>query len=231
MSNHFFIETEKLKQSILSLCTLVEESVRYSIQSVIDLDHSLANQVIDSDCEIDKMEVEIEEECLKILALHQPVAKDLRFIIAVLKINNDLERIADLAVNVAERTIALPEQPPAKLVKVFEEMSNRAIHMLKKSIDSLVYWNSSIAIHVCEADNRVDELYKTSFSLVKECILQDVSKIDFLLLYASIFRILERIADQTTNIAEDVIYMSEGGIVRHTNLEEKEQQIKANSVN
>ncbi len=230
MSNHFFVETEKLKQSILTLCTLVEESVRFSVQSVINLDQKLAKQVIDSDCEIDKIEVEIEEECLKILALHQPVAKDLRFIIAVLKINNDLERIADLAVNIAERTIALPEQPPAELAKVFREMSDKAIHMLKKSIDSLVYWNSKIAIYVCEADNQVDELYKTSFGLVRECILNDVTKIDFLLLYSSIFRVLERIADQTTNIAEDVIYMSEGGIVRHTNLEEKELQVKGKKV-
>ncbi|KMQ49780.1 Phosphate transport system regulatory protein PhoU [Chitinispirillum alkaliphilum] len=227
MSNHFFVETEKLKQSILTLCTLVEESVRFSIQSVIDLDHDLASKVIESDHEIDNIEVEIEEECLKILALHQPVAKDLRFIIAVLKINNDLERIADLAVNIAERTIALSEQPPQELTLVFKEMSDRAIHMLKKSIDSLIYWNSSIAIYVCEADNRVDELYRDSFALVKKCILVDPSRIDFLLLYASIFRVLERIADQTTNIAEDVIYMSEGGIVRHTNLEEKELQLKS----
>ena len=226
MTSHFFAETEKLKKNILSLCTLVEESVRFSIQSVIDLDHDLAKKVIESDNQIDSVEVEIEEECLKILALHQPVAKDLRFIIAVLKINNDLERIADLAVNIAERTLALSEQPSKKLTKVFIDMSDSAVHMLKKSIDSLIYWNSNIAVYVCEADNRVDDLYRSSFGLVKECILEDVSKIDFFLLYASIFRILERIADQTTNIAEDVIYMSEGGIVRHTKLEDKEKKVK-----
>ncbi|MDG5813687.1 phosphate signaling complex protein PhoU [Chitinispirillales bacterium ANBcel5] len=225
MSNHFYIETEKLKQRIMGLCTLVEESVRYSVKSALNLDHSLAHKVIGSDEEIDMEEVEIEEDCLKILALYQPVARDLRFVIAVLKINNDLERIADLAVNIAERTIALTAQPPENLRNVCTAMSEKAVIMLKKSIDSLINWDGFLAVDVCESDNEVDTLYKDSFELVKNCILEDPARLDSLYLYSSIFRHLERIADQTTNIAEDVIYMTQGGIVRHTNEQEKKATV------
>ena len=215
MSSHFYFEIEKLKKSILGLCTLVEESVKYSVTSVLELDYELAGKVIVSDNEIDTVEVEIEEDCLKILALYQPVAKDLRFIVSVLKINNDLERIADLSVNIAERTTTLESHPPVELRDIFISMSEKAVLMLKKSIDSLIQRDTDLALSVLVADDEVDSFYKNSFGLVNDLIHINPSQTSQLLHYSSIFRHLERIADQTTNIAEDVIYMLKGGIIRH----------------
>ncbi len=217
MSIHLQKELDRLKEKLLTLSTLVEESVRMAVESVQEKDAEKAQKVVEMDEEIDAMEIEVEEDCLKILALHQPVAIDLRFIVAVLKLNNDLERIGDLAVNIAERTIfelsKLPEEDPIPFD--FSEMGQKALAMVRNSLDSLVEKNVDLAWQVCAADQEVDDLHKEMYTLVRDYIRENPSRFDILLPLLSVSRQLERIADHATNIAEDVIYMIQGDIVRH----------------
>jgi phosphate transport system protein len=215
MTLHMQRELEKLKKMILALAAVVEESVQKAVQSLEKRDVVLAEEVIGSDDQVDQMEVDLEEECLKVLALHQPVAGDLRFIISVLKINNDLERIADLAVNIADRTVGLAEEkriePPFDLAA----LARKVEAMLEKSLDALVNFDMALAQQVCTLDDEVDAIHKDNYRLVKERIHANAGEINALIQYISVSRHLERIADLATNIAEDVIYMIEGEIVRH----------------
>ena len=215
MSRHLQKEIEQLKKKLLQLGGRVEGAVRDSILSLEEKDNSMAEQVKDSDLEVDQMEVEIEEDCLKILALHQPVAIDLRFIVAVLKINNDLERIGDLAVNIAGRSVDLARRPEIKIDFDFILMSNRVQQMLKESLDSLVNMDPKLAQKVRESDDRVDAMNADAFEIVQRAIETRPDQMENLIHFLSISRHLERIADHATNIAEDVIYMIEGEIVRH----------------
>lgn len=216
MTQHMQRELEKLKKMILALSAVVEESVQQAAQSLEKMDVELAEKVIGNDEQVDEMEVDLEEECLKILALYQPVAIDLRFIISVLKINNDLERIADLAVNIAERTLALSEETRIPSPFDFAEMARKVETMLEKSLDALVNMDTRLALQVCSLDDEVDAIHKLTYKLVKEQILEHPERINSLVHFLSISRYLERIADLTTNIAEDVMYMIQGEIVRHT---------------
>lgn len=216
MSRHLQIEIEKLKKKIFELCAMVEESVLSSVRSVIRRDTELAQKLIDNDSVIDTMEIEVEEDCLKILALHQPVAIDLRFIVAALKINSDLERIGDLAVNIAERSLMLATLKNAHAVEYdFTKMSQKAIAMVKKSLDAFVNFDPKLSIQVCSSDDEVDELHKGMYAVFKREVSRNIDSIDVMLQYLSISRSLERIADHATNIAEDVVYITEGDIVRH----------------
>jgi phosphate transport system protein len=216
MTQHLQREVEKLKKMILALSAVVEESVQRAVRSLEEMDVPLAEQVIGSDGQVDQMEVDLEEECLKVLALHQPVAADLRFIVSVLKINNDLERIADLAVNIADRTVGLAEEeriePPFDLAALARKVET----MLKKSLDALVNLDVALAQQVCTLDDEVDAIHKGNYRLVKERIHANAGEINSLVQYISVSRHLERIADLATNIAEDVIYLIDGEIVRHT---------------
>jgi phosphate transport system protein len=215
MTKHLHAEIEKLKKKILGLSAVVEESVQMAVRSVIKRDAALAGKVVENDYDIDMAEVELEEECLKILALHQPVAIDLRFIIAVLKINNDLERIGDEAVNIAERGLTLASRPgttiPFDIIAIVEKVEA----MLKLSLDSLVRMDSGTARNVCLMDDEVDILYHEVFDIIKMALGDDPDRRENLIHYLGIARHLERIADHATNIAEDVIYMIEGIIIRH----------------
>lgn len=215
MSIHLIKEIERLKKMILSLSAMAEESVQRAVKALDMHDAALARRVIDSDYEIDKKEVDVEEECLKILALHQPVAIDLRLIIAVLKINNDLERVADLAVNIAERAQFLASQPPLPTRFDFAKMAEKAQAMLHKSLDALVNLDANLARQVCAADDEVDAMNRNAYLLVEEGIRRNPERMEPLIHMLSVSRHLERIADHATNIAEDVIYMCEGEIVRH----------------
>lgn len=208
-------EIDKLKQKILLLGTMVEESLHLAMQSLEDRNENTAEKVMDGDQHIDQMEVDLEEECLKLLALHQPVATDLRFIIAVLKINNDLERIGDLAVNIAERARYLTTQPEVKIRLDFEAMAEKVQIMLKKSLDALVNRDSKLAHQVTLADDEVDAMNRDMYKRITQAVCDSQDNPDTLIHRLSISRHLERIADQATNIAEDVIYMIEGQIVRH----------------
>jgi len=208
-------EIEKLKKKILSLSAAVENSVKMAVQSIENRDSALAESIIARDEEIDQLEVDLEEDCLKILALHQPVAIDLRFIIAVLKINNDLERIGDLAVNIAERAQFLSTQRSIAIPFDFDSLAEKTQEMLRKSLDSLVNLNTGLAREVCRTDDEVDAINRDMYDLVKNAIRAHPEQLDILIPYLSVSRYLERIADHATNIAEDVIYMIEGIITRH----------------
>lgn len=220
MSVHLHKAIESLKKRILALSALVEDRVINAIKAVEAQDAQLAQQVIDGDTEIDAAEVEVEEECLKILALHQPVATDLRFIVAVLKINNDLERIGDLAVNMASRARKLAEiKTPPKVRVDFQGGQNRVREMLRKSLESLVNLDEKMATWVCTADEEIDNVNRSVFKQVSDGIKQHPEDADRLIMLLSVSRNLERIGDHTTNIAEDVLYMVRGEIVRHTRVE------------
>ncbi len=215
MTKHFHRELEKIKQRILALGALVEERVQMARTAVDEKDAALAEKIIMNDFEIDEMEVEVEEECLKVLALHQPVAVDLRFLIAVIKINNDLERIGDQAVNIAQRVITIAKQDIENFVFDYSVMSEKAQMMLKMSLDSLVNLDLDLALKVCTMDDEVDELKDQAYDSIKQAMKSDPNHLGYYINLLLISRHVERLADHSTNIAEEVIYLIEGDIVRH----------------
>lgn len=215
MSRHLQVEIEKLKQAILGIAGVVEESVLVAVKAVQDRDANMARRVIEGDSRIDQMEVDVEEECLKVLALHQPVAGDLRFIVGVMKINNDLERIADLSVNIAERAVFLASQPPVDIPFDLPLMARTTSSMLKKSLNAMMAGDTALARQVCALDDQVDAYNRDAYKGIQDQILQDTGKMERLIHLLSVSRHLERIADLATNIAEDVIYMARGEIIRH----------------
>lgn len=215
MTRHIARERDNLKRRLLTLSADVEETFMMSVRALETMDDKLALQVATSDDRIDRQEVDLEEECLKVLALHQPVANDLRFIVSVLKINNDLERIADLAANIAERVLDLKKYKPISIPYDFATMSQKVYSMVKKSLDSLVNLDLFLAQEVISLDDEVDEMHHRTYGLVIAEIRKNPDNIESLITYLVISRYLERIADQATNIAEDVHYLIEGDIVRH----------------
>ncbi len=215
MKRHLQRELENIKKRILSLGAMVEERVRMAIQAFETKNGELSQRIIESDREIDEAEVELEEECLKIIALHQPVAVDLRFINAAIKINNDLERIGDEAVNIAERVENISRRVPLSVPFNFVAMAEKAEAMLKESLDALVNQDVDLAYKVCLDDDDVDRMNRMVYDKVKEAIEKHPDRVAYLLNLFLIARHLERIGDHATNIAEDVIYMIEGEISRH----------------
>lgn len=187
-----------------------------SIAAVEQRDPELAQRVIESDVRIDQVEVDIEEECLHVLALNQPVAFDLRYIIATLKINNDLERMADLATNIARQAITLCEQAPLDTIPFnLHAMGELVRSMVKQSLDSLVGIDPDLAMKVCELDNEVDEIHRQMYEHIQTAIENDIEHIQAYLNLTTVSRSLERIGDHAQNVAEDVIYMARGEIARH----------------
>lgn len=215
MTIHLRNALEHLKNKLLTLSAIVEESVQKAVRAMRERSPELAQQVIDGDIEIDQMEVDVEEECQKILALHQPVAHDLRIIIAVLKINNDLERIGDLAVNIAERSIFLSRYERIDAPFDFLGMTAKVQEMLRKSLDALVNQDARLAYEVCAMDDEVDAMNAGMFHQVQQGIGERPDQMEALIHLLSVSRHLERMGDLATNIAEDVIYMIRGEIVRH----------------
>lgn len=216
MHKHLQREMEFLKNKLIAMGGETEDRVYKATLSIINRDTRMANDVIKADKDIDKMEVEIEEHCLKTLALYQPVAKDLRLIITILKINNDLERIGDLAVNIAERGAYLASHREFEVFFDIEKMALKAEKMLTQSIDSLVNLDVPLAYKIRAEDNEVDAMNREMYAAAKEIMIQNPEHINFILHTISAGRHLERIADHATNIAEDVIYLEEAEIVRHT---------------
>ena len=213
-------EITRLKKSLLSLSAYVEESVQKAVRAVVERNDLLAREVIDADPIIDQMEVDLEEDCLKVLALHQPVAIDLRFIISILKINNDLERIGDLATNIAERASSLCRQDNIDISFDISLMAKDVETMLRNCLNAFVNLDSKLANDVIALDDRVDSMNRQAFKTVQESIQRYPDKTEYLIQILSISRHLERIADLTTNIAEDVVYMIEGHIIRHQSSDE-----------
>ena len=215
MPIHLHRELEKLKKRILSLGALVEERVRMVIKALEMRDADLAHKIIKSDYEIDELEVDVDEECLKVLALHQPVAVDLRFLVAVIKINNDLERIADEAVNIAQRVEILSKRERLDVPFNYSLMAEKSESMLKKSLDALVNMDEDLALYVCTLDDEVDDMLSEAYDVIKNAIKEHPGRVAYLINLLLCSRHLERIADHATNIAEEVVYMVEGEIVRH----------------
>jgi len=215
MSVHLDREIEKIKKMLVHLATIVEENVRKSVLSVSSRNEDLARKIITADDIVDKLEVELEEECLKVLALHQPLAADLRYVIACLKINNDLERIGDLAVNIAQRAIAIAENKEDKVPINFSAIMEKTQQMLSLAIEATIELNPTIANQVCVMEKEIDEFNKEIHNEIIKLIKDKPKKTKYFLHILGVSRQLERIADYATNICEDVIYMIEGKIIRH----------------
>jgi phosphate transport system protein len=217
MGTHLSRELERLKTSALAMYRKVDLQVEKGLKALIEKDLKKAEEVVEGDGEINRLEVEIEEECLKIIALYQPVASDLRYTVAILKMNGELERIGDLAVNIADvvpkivqakRSISLP---PAILL-----MAEKVKRMLQSALFSLMELKVEPAYEVLRSDQEVDDLHRSMYPTVAGMIRENLEDVEHIIPLLAISRSLERIADHATNIAEDVIYMVEGKIVRHT---------------
>jgi phosphate transport system protein len=215
MSRHLQQEIEKLKSKLLALVATAKDAVDKAVESVDERNAAIAQSVVDGDVEIDRAEVDLEEDCLKILALHQPVATDLRVIVSVMKINNDVERIGDLAVNIAERTLFLCTEPPVEAPSDLAVLRTKALAMLTGSLDSLVRLDAKRAREVRAGDDEVDDINRQIFREFSAAVRKNPDHVECLLSYLSVGRHLERIADYAANIAEDVIYLTDGEIVRH----------------
>jgi phosphate transport system protein len=215
MSRHLQQEIENLKKKLLTIVATAKEAVEKAVKSVDERDAALAQAVVDGDFDIDRAEVGLEEDCLKILALYQPVATNLRVIVSVMKMNNDIERIGDLAVNIAERALFLCGEAPVEAPSDLAEMRSKALAMLTGSLDALVRLDTKRAREVRAADDEVDDINRQLFKEFAAAVRRNPDHVESLLSYLSVGRHLERIADYATNIAEDVIYLMEGEIVRH----------------
>ncbi len=226
MAMHLQRQIEKLKKMLLSLGAMVEQSVHDSIEAVQQRDADLARGVVENDRRIDEYEIEVEEECLHTLALHQPVAFDLRFVVAVLKMNNDLERIGDHAVNVAEQAQFLASESRIDHVPFdLETMAQLVEQMLHKSLDALVNIDTEQAHAVRALDDQVDAIHRDMYDQVADAIRKHPDQLEQLIHLSNVSRQLERMADHAVNIAKDVLYMAEGEIMRH--MRSREQRVTA----
>lgn len=210
----FHREIDKLKQKFMTLGSLVEDRVQKACQAMQSRDEELLKEIISSDWEIDEMEVEIEEECLKILALHQPVASDLRLIIAIIKINSELERIADIAVNIAMRVQTIIKNSSLKFTIDYQPMAAAVQTMFKVGLDALVLEDAALARRIFLLDDEVDQLRNQAYKGVIQELNEEPGHAACLVNLYLLARHLERMGDRITNIAEEVIYLVEGEIVR-----------------
>ncbi len=216
MTSHFIQAISNLKDMLANQAALVEQTVHRAVEAVIGHQLETAEQIIAEDSLVDHAEIAIEEECLKILALYQPVAGDLRQVVTILKINNELERAGDLAVNIAERVADMARFEEDQVDKFdFSAMVTKAGDMLKKALDAMAYHDVVTAAEVIRLDDAVDAIHHENYSVAREQILRHPDQAGYYLDCLTVSRCLERIADIATNIAEDVIYLESGKIVRH----------------
>ena len=215
MSKHLQHDLDLLKKELMAIAALVEDATNKALLALVDRRGDLAEQVMRHDDRINQKEVYVEEECLKTLALHQPVAADLRFIITVLKVNNDLERMGDHAVNIAERAAYLATRDPLDVQLDFPTMAENIRTMLHDSLDALTRMDTRLARAVLTMDDKVDETHKNMILTLQELMQKDPNTIERAVHLLSASRHLERMADLATNIAEDVVYMVEGELIRH----------------
>jgi phosphate transport system protein len=206
---------DHLKVRLLHMGAAVEDLVARSIQALTDRDPQLAEECIRIEAQIDQQEIQIEEECLKLLALYQPVAGDLRFVTAMLKINNDLERMGDLGGHIAERAQVLAQHREGPLPGDLRQMAARVQRMVRMSLDALVNQDAGVAQEVLLADSEIDAYHQEMFPLLAAQMRSHPESIEVLFHVLSASRHLERIADYATNVAEDVVYLVRGEIIRH----------------
>jgi phosphate transport system protein len=214
-STHYEKELREVKQSLLYLGALVEKAIQLATEALVDRNTELARKVICDDNVIDQLDVEIEEKCIRMLALRQPTARDLRFIATAIKINGHLERIGDMAANIAEKSIILSEEPPMKPYIDIPRMAEIARGMIKESLDALVKEDTDLARKVRMEDETIDNLNEQVFRELLTFMMEDPKKIHRALIIMQISKSLERISDHAVGIADMVMYMVTGKIVRH----------------
>lgn len=215
MPNQKELQLEKLKERILSMGGFVEDAIRKSIKALVERDREIAIQVIDGDAIVNTYDVEIEEECIRFMALWQPKGSNLRLITTAIKIITDLERMGDLAVDICERAIELNDEPPLKPYIDIPRMAEAAQKMLKDSLDAFVRKDADLAMNVCEADDFVDNLNQQIFNELLIYMLQDPKTISRAVRLTYVTKYLERVADHATNIAEMVVFLVKGKVIRH----------------
>jgi phosphate transport system protein len=216
MQRHFHEELEGLKQTLLAMGGLVEDQIRRAMRALLERDDVMAQEVIDRDRQVNAYDVEVDEQCVSLLALHQPAAGDLRFITTAMKIVTDLERIGDQAVNIAQRVLELNREPQLKPYIDLPRMADRAQRMVKESLDAFVAGDTALARQVCGEDAEVDALKEQIFRELLTFMMEDPRTIPRAIRVILVSRFLERVADHATNIAEMVVYLVEGKMVRHT---------------
>lgn len=214
-------ELKALKEKVLKLSSMVEEAICDSVRSLVERNSDLAREVIQKDHQINALDVEIDEECIRLIALRQPMARDLRFITTAMKITTDLERMGDLAENIAERAIELNEEPLLKPYKNIPKMAEITQKMVKDSLDAFVRECSTLPYEVIKRDDEVDDLTVKNFEELTALMIQDPKIITVAVKRTYVAKCLERIADHATNIAEMVIYMCKGKIIRHMTIKEE----------
>lgn len=213
---HFDDELADLKTTLLRMAGLAEDQIDKALTALVTRDSDLARHVIERDHQVNTLDVEIDEECIRLLALHQPAARDLRLVTTAMKISTELERISDLAENVSERTIELNEEPQLKPYIDIPLMGKMARMMVKESIDAFVKDDAALARKVLTDDDFVDDLMEQLFRELLSFMLEDTRTISRAIRLSFIAKYLERMADHATNIAELVVYLVEGKIIRHT---------------
>ena len=215
MERHFQRELESIKTTLIKMGSVVEENFAFAIQSVLEHNNSLAQHVLDTDNRVDSLEIEIDNAIIDLLALQQPVASDLRFIIAAQKINNDLERIGDHAVNIAESALTLHKYKKPESLLEIPKMSASTKLMLRHALDSFILLDPHMAQSVLETDDQIDELNRTMISEVIDLLKSEIRSVEIDMELIRISRNLERVADMTTNIAEEVIFHTQARVVKH----------------
>jgi len=216
MQRHFHEELEALKQTLLAMGGLVEDQIRRVMRALVERDDALAQEVVERDRQVNTYDVEVDEQCVELLALYQPTAGDLRFITTAMKIVTDLERIGDQAVNIGQRVIELNREPQLKPYIDLPRMAERAQAMVKESLDAFVARDTALARRVCGEDAEVDALKEQIFRELLTFMMEDPRTIPRAIRLILISRFVERVADHATNIAEMVVYLVEGKMVRHT---------------
>src|SRR5215467_2582745 len=216
MARHFHEELDGLKQTLLAMGALVEDQIRLTMRALVERDEALAESVIERDREVNAYDVEVDEKCVELLALHQPTAGDLRFLTTAMKIVTDLERIGDQAVNIAQRARELSVEPQLKPYIDLPRMAELAQAMVKESLDAFVARDTALARRVCGDDEAVDALNHQIFRELLTFMMEDPKTIPRAIRLILISRFLERVADHATNIAEMVIFMVDSKMVRHT---------------
>lgn len=213
---HFEEELTRLKEKILKMGALVEAQIASSIKALVERDTALAKQTIQNDHQVNAMDVEIDEECIRLLALYQPAARDLRFITTAMKITTDLERMSDLSEDICERAIELAEEPLLKPYIDIPRMAEAAQKMVRETLDAFVNKDAALARKVCSEDQFIDDLTHQIFRELLSYMAEDQTTITRAIRISFVSKYIERIGDHATNIAEMVVYLVEGKIIRHT---------------
>ena len=216
MQRHIDPELADLKSQILRMGSLVESQIEGSIKALVDRDADLASQIIERDTLVNSLDVEIDENCMRLLALQAPAARDLRFVTTAMKISTELERMSDISENISERVIELNEEPQLKPYIDIPRMANWTMMMVRECLDAFVRSDAALARKVCADDDFVDNLTHQLFRELLSFMIENPATITRAIRLTFIGKSLERIADHATNIAELVIYMVEGKIIRHT---------------